>query len=111
MGTVQKTVTEKETATDLKSRLDKYKKRNRIQYTVDDFGRRIFASPVEARMFADTLDERVTDPKFLPFYCNAIRRLGRDKVACAQSMALAPGVKNPERMFSWLLKNELEAVK
>lgn len=72
--------------------------------------KKAFASPIEARNFAETLDDRVRNDAFIPFYCKAIIRLGRDKVARAQSMALDPSVKNNERMFSWLLKQELEAV-
>jgi len=68
------------------------------------------ASPIEARNFAETLDPRVFNKQFIPFYCKAVLRLGRDKVARAQSMALDPSVKNNERMFSWLLKQELEAI-
>jgi hypothetical protein len=67
------------------------------------------ASPVEARKIAEMLDDRVRNDAFIPFYCKAIIRLGQSKVQLAQSMALDPSVKNSERMFSWLLKKELEA--
>lgn len=68
-------------------------------------------TPADARSIVDSLDPRVyRDQRFRPFYCKAVLRLGYAKVTFLQSMALDPSVRNPERMFSWLLKQELEGV-
>lgn len=66
----------------------------------------------DARSFVMSLNERVfCDRRYLPFYCNAVLKLGTQKLLYLQSMALDPTVKSPERMFAWLLKQELEAIK
>lgn len=68
-------------------------------------------TPADARSIVDSLDPRVyRDQRFRPFYCKAVLRLGYAKITFLQSMALDPSVRNPERMFSWLLKQELEGV-
>lgn len=67
---------------------------------------------VETRKFVETLDRRVyANERYLPWYCKAVRSLGKQKVLICQSLALDPTVKNAERMFTYLLKQELQAIK
>lgn len=67
---------------------------------------------VETRKFVETLDRRVyANEQYLPWYCKAVRALGKQKVLICQSLALDPTVKNAERMFTYLLKQELQAIR
>lgn len=97
----------------MKELLDNRKKEaniNSLQCTVTSSNRDL--TVVETRQFVETLDRRVyTNEKYLPWYCKAVRALGKQKVLICQSMALDPTVKNNERMFTWLLKQELQAAK
>lgn len=68
-------------------------------------------TPSSARSFVESLNPRVVPNKqFYPYYCNAVLKLGVHKVLFCEKMALEPNVKNAERMFSWLLKQELDAL-
>lgn len=97
----------------MKELLDNRKKEaniNSLQYTVGQNNRGM--TIVETRQFVECLDPRVyKNDKYLPWYCKAVRALGKQKVMICQSMALDPAVKNAERMFTYLLKQELAAVK
>ena len=97
--------------TSIKDLLDKRKKESNLTVTVNSYSNSSSSSPISARKFVETLDPRVaSDRRWFPFYTKAVLKLGSQRVLIAQSMALDPTVKNAERMFSWLLKQELDAL-
>ena len=101
--------------TSVKDLLDKRKKESNLTVTVNSYSssnsNSSSSSPISARKFVETLDPRVaSDRRWFPFYTKAVLKLGSQRVLIAQSMALDPTVKNAERMFSWLLKQELDAL-
>lgn len=102
-------------AESLKSVLDNRKKEaniNSLQFTVSsgiELGVKV-PTVADTRSFVESLDGRVyRDPRFLAFYCKAARVLGFAKVLYLQRMAVDPSVKQPERLFTKLLKQEMEA--
>ena len=97
--------------TSVKDLLDNRKKESNLTVTVNSYSNSSSSSPISARKFVETLDPRVaSDRRWFPFYTKAVLKLGSQRVLIAQSMALDPTVKNAERMFSWLLKQELDAL-
>ena len=97
--------------TSVKDLLDNRKKESNLTVTVNSYSNSSSPSPISARKFVETLDPRVaSDRRWFPFYTKAVLKLGSQRVLIAQSMALDPTVKNAERMFSWLLKQELDAL-
>ena len=69
-------------------------------------------SPIEAKQIVEQLDPRVyRNDQFLPFYCKAVRTIGRDKMFAAQSMALDQSVRSPEKLFAWLLRKEMSSAR
>lgn len=91
--------------------LDKRKKEaniNSLQFTVSSSDKSM--TVLETRKFVEMLDQRVySNPRYLAWYCKAVRLLGKQKMTILQSMALDPSVKNSERLFAALVKQELEA--
>lgn len=97
--------------TSVKDLLDNRKKESNLTVTVNSYSNSSSSSLISARKFVETLDPRVaSDRRWFPFYTKAVLKLGSQRVLIAQSMALDPTVRNAERMFSWLLKQELDAL-
>lgn len=99
--------------TSVKDLLDNRKKESNLTVTVNSYSysNSSSSSLISARKFVETLDPRVaSDRRWFPFYTKAVLKLGSQRVLIAQSMALDPTVKSAERMFSWLLKQELDAL-
>ena len=67
-------------------------------------------TPVEVQNralgIADGLTSTTRD--FTAWYCKAYKTLGEGKYSAIASMARQPGVSNPQTLFGYLLKREME---
>lgn len=78
---------------------------NKLTYSTVQYSRE------EVRGFLHTLDARVfCNERFLPFYHKAAQHLGFSRLHELERIAVDPSVENPEKMFSWLIKQDLDGV-